>query len=146
MRSKLSDNSGHYLLSVQLNLKRQIDFDQFPFSLPVVRNMKILKFHPKVTYFVGENGTGKSTFLEAIAVAAGFNAEGGSKNFNFETRRTHAILDEYILLARGADREPTDSFCGLRASITSPARSTIWEPRRSMEASPSMSSRTANRS
>ncbi|MFI5386142.1 MAG: AAA family ATPase [Fimbriimonadales bacterium] len=110
MRSKLSTNTGHFLLSVQLNLKRQIDFDLFPFCLPVVRHMKVVKFHPKVTYFVGENGTGKSTLLEAIAVAAGFNAEGGSKNFNFSTRRTHSPLDEYIMLARSPDREKTGYF------------------------------------
>lgn len=46
-----------------------------------------LKLHSPVTFFVGENGTGKSTLLEAIAVAAGFNAEGGTKNFNFTTKK-----------------------------------------------------------
>jgi predicted ATPase len=42
-----------------------------------------------VTFFVGENGTGKSTLLEAIAVAEGFNAEGGSRHAMFQTKETH---------------------------------------------------------
>jgi len=109
-RSKLSDDSGHFLTEVKLNTKRQIDFEAFPFCLPVIRHLKLMRFHPKVTYLVGENGTGKSTLLEAIAVAAGFNAEGGSKNFTFETRRTHSILEEYIKLGRSADREKTGYF------------------------------------
>jgi predicted ATPase len=45
-----------------------------------------------MTYFIGENGSGKSTLLEAIAVSLGFNAEGGSKNFSFGTRRSHSQL------------------------------------------------------
>lgn len=53
-----------------------------------------------ITFFVGENGTGKSTLLEAIAVAYGFNAEGGSKNFSFSTRATHSELCEHIRLAK----------------------------------------------
>jgi len=109
-RSKLSDNKGHFLTEVKLDERRQIDFDAFPFCLPVVKHLKTLEFHPKVTYLVGENGTGKSTLLEAIAIAAGFNAEGGSKNFNFSTRRTHSVLDEYIMLGRSADREKTGYF------------------------------------
>ena len=44
-----------------------------------------LELHSEVTFFVGENGTGKSTLLEAIALAAGFNAEGGSRNLSFPT-------------------------------------------------------------
>lgn len=53
-----------------------------------------------VTYFVGENGSGKSTILEAIAVAAGFNAEGGTKNFNFATRPSESILHAALRLSR----------------------------------------------
>ena len=62
-----------------------------------------------VTFFVGENGTGKSTLLEAIALAAGFNAEGGSRNFRFSTRDTHSELYNNITLSRGIIR-PRDGF------------------------------------
>jgi predicted ATPase len=41
-----------------------------------------------VTFFLGANGTGKSTLLEALAMALGFNAEGGSVNFRFSTLAT----------------------------------------------------------
>ena len=53
-----------------------------------------------MTFFVGENGTGKSTLLEAIAVAYGFNAEGGSRNFNFATNQTHSELWEHLTLGK----------------------------------------------
>lgn len=58
---------------------------------------------------MGENGAGKSTFLEAIALAAGFNAEGGSRNFSYSTRDTHSELYRHITLSRGYVR-PKDGF------------------------------------
>lgn len=61
-----------------------------------------LNFSSNVTFFVGENGTGKSTLLEAIAVAFGFNAEGGTKNFNFSTQETHSELFSHITLSKKA--------------------------------------------
>lgn len=68
-----------------------------------------LLLNSAVTFFVGENGTGKSTLLEAIALAAGFNAEGGSRNFSFSTRDTHSELYRNITLSRGIIR-PRDGF------------------------------------
>ena len=59
-----------------------------------------MALHSPVTFLVGENGVGKSTLLEAIAVAAGFNPEGGTKNFSFTTRSTHSKLHECIMLAK----------------------------------------------
>ena len=98
-----------YLRSIKL-LRDKIDcFNQYPFCLPVVRALNILEFHPQVTFIVGENGTGKSTLLEAIAIAWGFNPEGGTRNFNFFTRNSHSELHKYIRLIRGA-RKPRDSF------------------------------------
>jgi len=51
--------------------------DDYPFSLPLVRNLDGLTFRSPVTFFVGENGSGKSTMLEAIAVAARAITVGG---------------------------------------------------------------------
>lgn len=68
-----------------------------------------LLLNSDVTFFVGENGAGKSTLLEAIAIAAGFNAEGGSRNFSFSTRDTHSELYKNITLSRSAYR-PKDGF------------------------------------
>lgn len=69
-----------------------------------------LEFRSEVTFFVGENGTGKSTILEAIALAAGFNAEGGSRNFSFSTRDTHSELYDNITLSRGIIRHKDGFF------------------------------------
>jgi predicted ATPase len=68
-----------------------------------------MEFSPTVTYFIGENGSGKSTVVEAIAVAMGFNAEGGSKNFNFGTRVTHSDLYQYLGYTR-SHQQPKDGF------------------------------------
>jgi len=73
-------------------------------SIPAVKETRRLTLHPKATFFIGENGTGKSTLLEAIAVADGFNAEGGTRNFNFATRASHSDLYKCIRLGRNALR------------------------------------------
>lgn len=72
-------------------------------NLPVIKCLKEngrLDFSRDVTFFVGENGTGKSTLLEAIAVAYGFNAEGGSKNFTFSTNETHSELHHHLEIGK----------------------------------------------
>lgn len=83
--------------------------EQYPFNIRALRNLSTLKFHPKVTYLSGENGMGKSTLIEAIAVACGFNPEGGTANFNFSTRASHSPLYKHIRIARGPVR-PKDGF------------------------------------
>lgn len=81
----------------------------YPFSLAGVKALKQLDFHPKVTYIVGENGSGKSTLLEAIAIAYGFNPEGGTKNMKFQTKASHSPLHHYIRLIKGI-KSPRDGF------------------------------------
>jgi predicted ATPase len=89
--------------------KDKVDLNTYPFSLPFFGNSDKIRIHPNVTYLVGENGTGKSTLLEAIAVASGFNPEGGTVNFNFNTRPSHSILHKHITTSRGTRRH-TDGF------------------------------------
>ncbi|WP_058302686.1 AAA family ATPase [Gorillibacterium timonense] len=98
-----------YLRRAQLLRERIPDFAVYPYSLPAVSCLESLEFHPKVTYLVGENGMGKSTLMEALAVAWGFNPEGGTLNFNFSTASTHSPLYEAIRLVRGI-RRPRDGF------------------------------------
>ncbi len=86
------------------------DAKRYPFSLPVTRGWDRLFFHPHVTFFVGENGSGKSTLIEALAVASGFNAEGGSRNFNFSTHASHSTLHEYCRIARSPRRRKDGYF------------------------------------
>jgi len=98
-----------YLLKVQLKKEKIVSFDDFPFRLPVVRFLNSLDFHPKVTFIVGENGSGKSTLLESLAIAYGFNPEGGSKNFTFSSKNSHSNLHEYIRITKGHQR-PKDGY------------------------------------
>ena len=77
---------------------------RYPFCLPVFQDLTELELHPRVTFFVGENGSGKSTILEAIAVARGFNPEGGTFNFTFSSRASHSELYRYIRLIKGSRR------------------------------------------
>lgn len=100
VRRKAKAVTGPYLLHVELLRERVPSFDRFPYCLPVVRTLDRLSFHPKVTFLVGENGTGKSTLLEALAVAVGLNPEGGSRNFNFATRPSHTDLDGCLRVAK----------------------------------------------
>lgn len=71
--------------------------------------MERIEFHPKVTFFVGENGSGKSTILEAVALRSGFGPEGGTKNVQFATADTTSDLSKYFRLARGHQR-PSDGY------------------------------------
>jgi predicted ATPase len=97
------------LRSISLKREMVTSFAEYPFTIPAVRHLDEIEFHAGVTFFVGENGTGKSTLLEALAVAAGLNAEGGSRNILFQSRETHSPLHQYLRLVRGAKR-PRDSY------------------------------------
>jgi len=99
-----------FLRSVELRQELIPDASKHPFTVPAIRNLETLEFHPQVTFFIGENGTGKSTLLEAIAVAAGFNAEGGTKNFTFSTRTEEHPLRSCLRLVRGVNKPATGFF------------------------------------
>lgn len=98
-----------FLRQIQLNRQQIPTYNRYPFDLAVIRSLTTLSFHPKVTYIVGENGMGKSTLMESIAVAWGFNPEGGTINFSFSTRATHSSLFDYMQLIKGP-RRPKDGF------------------------------------
>ena len=101
--------SSQFIIEVILKREDVPSFEQYPFCLDAVRNLGSLRLHPAVTYFIGENGSGKSTLLEAIAIAWGFNPEGGSSNFRFATHASHSQLHEFIRLSRGVAR-PKDGY------------------------------------
>lgn len=75
-----------------------------------IRQMKSLKFQKNITFFVGENGTGKSTLLEAIAVAYGFNPEGGTINYRFSTFDDVSELSNAIRMVKGYRRAKSNYF------------------------------------
>lgn len=61
--------------------------------------MNEINFNKPVTFLIGENGIGKSTFIEALAVNIGLNPEGSTENFRFSTKNTHSILSDYITVS-----------------------------------------------
>ncbi len=74
-----------HLLRASFRPDAEIDESVYPFNIPAVAEIGLIDFHPNVTFFVGENGSGKSTVLEALAVAMGFGAEGGTKSVRLQT-------------------------------------------------------------
>ncbi len=75
------------------------NFDSYPFNIEIVKNFRELDFKSQVTFFVGENGIGKSTFIEALAVCLGLPAEGGTENFRYDTNNTTSNLADYLRVA-----------------------------------------------
>ena len=97
-----------YIRSVQI--EERLSEDSYLSHIPSIRQLeeKPLVFEKPVSFFIGENGSGKSTLMEAIAIAMGFNPEGGTKNFTFSTDDTHSDLYKHILITRSA--YPKDGF------------------------------------
>ena len=82
----------------------RIDERSYLRRIPALKGLDSLSFDHSITFFVGENGSGKSTLLEAIAVAYGFNPEGGTKNYSFSTYDSHSELCDALRLSRGVRR------------------------------------------
>lgn len=98
-----------YLRSIELRrdlIDRETDF---PFSIPAIQHLNTLEFHPDVTFFVGENGTGKSTLIEAIARALGFGAEGGTKNVQLASAKDSSGLHQYLKTVKSY-KKPKDYY------------------------------------
>jgi predicted ATPase len=99
-----------FVRSVVLKRDEVADFDRYPYAIPAIRGLSELELHPKVTLLAGENGSGKSTLFEAVAVAAGFSAEGGSRHMRVSTRDSHSGLHEHLRLIRGTRSPKTGYF------------------------------------
>jgi len=99
-----------FLLYAEIIREKVTDWDAYPYSIPAVAKLGRLELDPHVTFFVGENGSGKSTLIEAIAMRAGFNPEGGTKNFVSRVRPSESTLHDALRLARGAKREQGGFF------------------------------------
>lgn len=88
----------------------EIEPNSYIRAIESLRDVEKIEFQSPVTLFVGENGTGKSTLLEAIAVAHGFNPEGGTKNYVFSTYDSHSELCDAIRIAKGYRKEKWGYF------------------------------------
>ena len=81
----------------------------YPFNVPAIASLRALDLGQPITFFCGENGTGKSTLLEAMGIAYGLNPEGGSRNYTFSVHDGHSELCDHVRLLKGICR-PRDSF------------------------------------
>ncbi|MBP5427656.1 MAG: AAA family ATPase, partial [Clostridiales bacterium] len=96
-------NNDLFVKGIEINrdkINKTEGFDKYPFNIELVKNFKGLNFSKPVTFFVGENGIGKSTFSEAIAVSLGLPKEGGTQNFFYETKDTTSILSDYLIVSK----------------------------------------------
>lgn len=97
----------------EVRISKDIPRSNYLSKLPVVRNLRKMggiHLNNDVTFIVGENGVGKSTLIEGIAVAMGFNPEGGTVNFNFATNDSHSDLFNYLTVGRGYIRHKDGFF------------------------------------
>ena len=98
-----------YLQQVSVRSDAQIDVEVYPYNIPSVREMGCLEFHANVTFFVGENGAGKSTVLESIALALGYSSEGGTRNVQLKTTDSVSPLHHSLRLGRSFIK-PRDGY------------------------------------
>lgn len=97
-----------YLREISIREDFDFDVDDYPFTIPAVRYMDTIYPHADVTFFVGENGAGKSTILEAIAVASGLPSEGGSPNV-YREQQDVSPLHHHLKIVKGF-RKPKYSY------------------------------------
>jgi len=102
--------SVSFLRYLELMREKVADWKAYPFCIPAIERLDRLDLSDPVTFFVGENGSGKSTLIEAIAICAGFNPEGGTRNFQSRHRPSESSLQDCIRLTRGTRREKGGFF------------------------------------
>lgn len=73
--------------------------NQYPFTIPAIQELDSMRFKTPISFFVGENGTGKSTLLEGIAANIGFNPAGGSRSNMYEVDASESQLGDYLRLS-----------------------------------------------
>ena len=89
-----------YIQSLSIDWNR-IEENSYLRKIDALKGLEELVFEKNIAFLVGENGSGKSTLLEALAVAYGFNLEGGTKNYFFSTYDSHSRLHEALKVSKG---------------------------------------------
>ena len=98
-----------YVRSVQIKSADQLDWSIYPYNIPTVNDLEKIEFHPKITFFVGDNGSGKSTILEALALALGFSEEGGTRNVMLNSASSASPLHESLRIIKSF-KKPKDYY------------------------------------
>lgn len=88
------------LKNITLLHDRVQDWNVYPFSIAAIRELKELTLLSRVCFFAGENGTGKSTLLEAIAAHYGFGREGGNRSFRNDSTESNRSIDPLVKVLR----------------------------------------------
>lgn len=99
-----------FIRSIKLNQEKIPNPNIYPFNIPILKNFEELKLKTPVTFLVGENGTGKSTLIEALAIKCNLTPEGGTGNFMFKTKNTHSNLHEYLTVISSGSLPKTKFF------------------------------------
>lgn len=103
------------LKKILLLRDRVSDWGTYPFCVPAIRSLNELNLRSRICFFAGENGTGKSTLLEAIAVHYGFGREGGTRNFTNDTMESNHSIDPLVKALRLSFDKRTGAGYFLRA-------------------------------
>lgn len=98
-----------YLKEISVKRDEIPNYEEYPFNIPAIRELYHLEFHPDVTFLIGENGAGKSTIIEAIAMIMGFGPEGGTRNVQLSTTSTVSVLHKF-LKATKSFKKPKDYY------------------------------------
>lgn len=93
------DKSSLFITKIKLN-DENINKNEYPYNIEVLKNFKELDIDSPVTFFYGENGVGKSTLVEAIAIALGLNPEGGSNNMQFSNYDDYSELYKHLTISK----------------------------------------------
>lgn len=107
-KKRIAFNNDPLLCSITIALDEQADTTIYPFCVPIIKATNYITFTKPVTFFIGENGAGKSTILEGIANNIGLGTEGGSKNIQFTTTSAQQSLGHYMHLSWS--HKPYDSY------------------------------------
>jgi len=97
-RKKHQSLGTPFLTHVEMRQDR-VTPDVHPFDLPVFTHGLDLRLESPVTFFVGENGSGKSSLLEALAWSAGFASQGGDRSHRYTDDGEGQLLGRALKLA-----------------------------------------------
>ena len=103
------------LKKISLLKERRTRIGEYPFNIPSIASLDTLDISSRVCFFVGENGTGKSTLLEAIAAHYGFGLEGGDRNFSPKTTESVTTIEPLVKALRLSFTKRTGGGFYLRA-------------------------------
>jgi predicted ATPase len=103
------------LKKISLIRERVTNWSEYPFNIPAIASLDFLEVNSRVCFFVGENGTGKSTLLEAVASHYGFGLEGGNRNFSPHTTSSVRSIDPLVGALRLSFTKKTGKGFYLRA-------------------------------